>query len=441
MVRNKQALLTIEEEHLLSNTEGVGAQEVAALQPRLKQIHERVVTGSKQGLQGEFACLTLGESMQPDLAQIESYAHELKRFKEVLVIGIGGSSLGAKAVYRALIEDDVHHLVSPHLHFIENVDPGHLGGLLTALAPQDTAVIVISKSGGTLETIAQFLIVRDWLTHALGEKEAHGRQYIVTDARQGWLRGLAQREDLPSLAIPERVGGRYSALTSVGLLPLAVAGVDMAALLHGAADNAARCDSGSHETNPALRLAAFYYLLHTTKKRNISIMMPYTNALYEWSHWYRQLWAESLGKPVKDGYAGTLPVTALGTVDQHSQLQFYLSSARDKFFTFLTLDRWPHQLPVPISEHAKDFPYLKDRSLDQVMAAEFNATRIVLSEAGHPSITVRLPYLDAYALGQWIDLFQRVTIYVGLLYGVNPLDQPAVERGKKLVIESLSGHS
>src|SRR5262249_39031672 len=159
--------------------------------------------------------------------------------------------------------------------------------------------------------------------------------------------------------------------------------------------------------------------------------------LYEWSHWYRQLWAESLGKPAENGFAGTLPVTALGTVDQHSQLQFYLSSAREKFFTFLILNRWTHKLPVPLGVFAEDFPYLKNKSLDQVMLAEFSATRAVLSEAGHPSVTVHLPHLDAHVLGQLVDLFQRVTVYTGLLYGVNPLDQPAVERGKKIVISNL----
>lgn len=172
-------------------------------------------------------------------------------------------------------------------------------------------------------------------------------------------------------------------------------------------------------------------------------MMPYADPLQLFGDWYRQLWAESLGKRMehRDGRpAGTLPVRALGTVDQHSQLQMYLESWHDKVFSFLAVDEWPGNLPILVSESdLRTFPYLQGKRMQDVLEAEFAATSRVITEVGHPNMTLRLPALNAHALGQLIDLYQRVTVYAGLLYGINPLDQPAVEKGKQLAIQILSG--
>ncbi|MHB8535165.1 MAG: hypothetical protein ACYDBW_06955 [Sulfuricaulis sp.] len=427
---------------------GVGAEGIApsmldALTPELKRIHRELANKSTGGLEAEFACLNLHTAMPAAFAQIESMAHAIREFEDVAVIGIGGSSLGAKAVHRALSAASPD-TSTPALHFLENTDSYRLQSLMQRCPPAKFAVICISKSGGTIETVAQYLILREWLEKTLGRDGARRQQWIVTDPDHGWLRELAGRENIASLPVPPRVGGRYSVMTAVGLLPLAAAGIDIRALLAGAAANAARCVSDRPGDNPALEIAALFYLLDTGKNKRLSIVMPYADALQLFGDWYRQLWAESLGKRIEGRpgkpTAGTLPVTALGSVDQHSQLQMYLESPLDKFFTFLAVDAWEHDLAVPVTEeNRKAFPYFVGKRLSNIISAEFQATRQVITDTGHPNMTLRLPALNAHALGQLIDLYQRITVYTGLLYGINPLDQPAVEKGKKLAIQLLRG--
>ncbi|MCR4347880.1 MAG: hypothetical protein NUV55_11870 [Sulfuricaulis sp.] len=424
-------------------TEGVDRSEIESLAPELHRIHQTLTKKSAGGLDAEFACLSLHNTMPESLPPIEAAAEQLRRFEDIAVIGIGGSSLGAKAVHQAL-EMDMPGPALPRLNFLENINPRQLDKLLRNWSAEKTAIIAISKSGGTIETVIQFLIVRAWLEKQLGADKARHHQWLITDPAQGWLRELAQREGTASLPVPPRVGGRFSVLTAVGLLPLAVAGVDIHRLLAGSAANAARCVSDNPLENPALEMAALFYLLDTKHNKRVSIMMPYADPLQLFGDWYRQLWAESLGKirgGQQDGSpAGTLPVTALGTVDQHSQMQMYLESRRDKIFTFMAINDWGQNLPIPLSSADKKyFPYLEDKRMQDVLDAEFRATVQVISDTGHPNMTLRLPRLDAHVLGQLIDLYQRATVYAGLLYGINPLDQPAVEKGKQLAIKLLSG--
>ncbi|GAB4514838.1 MAG: glucose-6-phosphate isomerase [Sulfuricaulis sp.] len=423
--------------------EGIDKAEIKALALELQRVHQVVVNKSTGGLNAEFACLNLHDSMPELLPPIEAAAEQLQRFEDIAVIGIGGSSLGAKAVYQSLGADELVPRRS-RLHFLENIDPRHLDSFIQNRSAEKTAVICISKSGGTIETVIQYLIVREWLEQQLGKDKARQHQWLITDPAQGWLREAARHDGITALPVPPRVGGRYSVLTAVGLLPLAAAGVDIRGLLAGSAANAARCAAENPVTNPALEMAALFYLLDTRRNKRVSIVMPYADSLQLFGDWYRQLWAESLGKRrggrQDDAPAGTLPVTALGTVDQHSQLQMYLESRRDKIFTFMTIDHWRQNPSIPLSDtDRKFFPYLEGKRLQDVLDAEFRATSQVITETGHPNMTLSLPALDAHALGQLIDLYQRATVYAGLLYGINPLDQPAVEKGKKLAIQFLSG--
>ena len=420
--------------------EGILHEELDAQADRIERVHQQVRNGSSGGLDAEFACLDLAHTMPAMLAEIRQMAGTLCAYRDVVLVGIGGSSLGTKAIGQAVTGTARND--APQLHYVENVDPHSLEQLLTRLDPASTAVLCISKSGGTIETVAQFLILRDWLTRSVGREAARRQQWVITDPEQGWLRELAVRENLPSLPVPARIGGRYSVLSPVGLLPLAVLGVDIEALLRGAADNAARCLTADVVANPALEIAALSVLLDTLRGKRIAVMMPYINRLRLFVDWYCQLWAESLGKWDRSQSgsepAGTLPVRAMGAVDQHSQLQFYLESRHDKFFTFIELAAWEHDLPVPLDAvDARHFPYLEGKNMTDIIGAEFRATRQVITDAGHPNMTIRLPALDAYVLGQLIDLYQRATVYAGLLYGVNPLDQPSVEKGKRLAIQFL----
>jgi glucose-6-phosphate isomerase len=420
--------------------EGVLRDDVDALSSELQRAHALVLEKSRGGLQAEYACLTLHDAMQDSVAAIETEAQRLRAFTDVIVIGIGGSNLGAMAVGQALAYGGRKNN-GARLHFLDNIDPDYLHDLLDSLQPEATGVIAISKSGGTIETVTQYLVVREWLNRARGRDGARAHQWVVTDPEQGWLRSLARAERLASLPVPPKVGGRFSVLTAVGLLPLAASGVDIRALLAGARDSAQRCSSADTFENPALELAALAYLLDVRKHKRLSILMPYAHSLRLFGDWYRQLWAESLGKQRADGTsAGTLPITALGAVDQHSQLQMYLESPHDKFFTFLALERWAHEVPIPLQDVERSaFPYLAGKKLNDVIAAEFLATRQVIADYGHPNLTLHLAQLTAGTLGQLIDLYQRVTVYAGILYGVNPLDQPAVESGKRLAVQYLQG--
>lgn len=415
--------------------EGITPKEMASLVPALKQAHRAVVQDSQGGLDAHYASLNLGRAMLPAVQEINRLAREIRTYDDVAVIGIGGSSLGAKAVWHAL---KAMLPPNPRIHFVENVDPFDLHQLLQHMQPARTAVIAISKSGGTIETVVQYLVIRKWLQDALGDA-ATRQQWLVTDPSDGWLRDLATREQIVTLPVPPRVGGRYSVLTAVGLLPLAVVGVDIEELLRGAVANAERCISEDVYQNPALEMAALYFLLDTAKNKRVSVMMPYVNRLRLFVDWYCQLWAESLGKHrIKAEPAGTLPVRAMGAVDQHSQLQMYLESRHDKMFTFIELAHWENDITIPLGDAGAAFPYLKDKTLADVIHAEFRATRQIITDTGHPNMTILVPSIDAFSFGQLIDLYQRTTVYAGHLYGINPLDQPAVEKGKKLAIQYLS---
>lgn len=416
---------------------GLPRDELNDLASELARAHRLVQTRRTGGLDAEYASLNLHEAMHSSLDAIATEAGRLRAFDDLVVIGIGGSNLGAMAVLQALAHGGRKH-EGPRLHFLDNIDPDALHDLLERLEPARTAVVAISKSGGTVETAVQYLVMRDWLKRSRGAR-SRAHQWVVTDPEQGWLRALARDEGLASLPVPPNVGGRYSVLTAVGLLPLAAAGIDVRALLDGAAAFAKRCESPDPAENPALEMAALYYLLHTRRGKRISVFMPYVHDLRLFGDWYRQLWAESLGKRRQDGApAGTLPVPALGAVDQHSQLQMYLESPHDLIFAFIALKDWTHRIAVPLDDASRGaFPYLENRSLGDVLDAEFRATRQVITEYGHPNLTLTLARLDPHALGQLIDLYQRATVYAGLLYGINPLDQPAVESGKRLAIANL----
>ena len=421
--------------------EGIAPEEFNAIRHRLAELHAELAAKSAGGLSAEFACLNLASEMQPEIPAIMEMAATIGRYRNVILIGIGGSSLGAKAIRHAL-KPEHESPDGSKLYFVENVDPYHMEYMLSLLAPEQTALVCVSKSGGTIETVVQYQILREWLARHLGADQAKRQQWLITDPQHGWLRDLANRQGIPHLPVPPNVGGRYSVLSAVGLLPLAVIGVDIEALLRGAADMSSLCASGQAEENPALEMAALHYLLDVKKDKRISVMMPYVNRLRLFVDWYCQLWAESLGKwnvtdPTRPP-AGTLPVRAMGAVDQHSQLQMYLESRHDKMFTFIDLLHWDHDMAIPLDPDDLDaFPYLVDKTLVDVISAEFRATRQVITDTGHPNMTLHLPELNAYTLGQLVELYQRTTVYAGMLYGINPLDQPSVEKGKKLAIQYL----
>jgi glucose-6-phosphate isomerase len=365
----------------------------------------------------------------------------------VLVLGIGGSALGTKALLNALRRpawnewDDEGRDFFPRLTVLENVDPTTVAAALRRIDPRRVLVNVISKSGGTAETMAQYLVVRSWLEDALGQA-AYRHLVFTTDPERGALRELATIEGIATLKVPPDVGGRYSVLSPVGLLPAALVGIDIEALLAGAMRAVQRAESDDLRANPAALYAALHWAADTDLGARIHVLMPYTDRLKEFAEWYRQLWAESLGKRVnREGkvvHAGPTPVGAIGATDQHSQVQLFMEGPFDKVITFATVDDLGEEVPIPPRpDLPPDLAYLAGHTMGELLRAEYEATSAALAQMGRMSCTLRLPDLSAATLGEAIMFFQLATGYAGAWYGIDPFDQPGVELGKRLTYAAM----
>ncbi len=354
---------------------------------------------------------------------------------DVLVLGIGGSSLGGRAVYEAL-GGPPELRVGRRIHFPDNSDPWRLARLLERLEPKSTLAVAISKSGGTVETAAMLLVVRGWLRDAGVPMNDH--LAVVTDPKNGSLRALADKEGLTALSIPPNVGGRFSVLTPVGLVPGALAGLDVRAMMRGADQMRIRCEAKELRKNPAGLLAALHVLHHRLFDRRIHVLMPYADPLRGLAAWFVQLWAESLGK--RRDRQGTIvetgptPLPAVGATDQHAQVQLFMEGPRDKLVTFVSIDERP-DLEIP----KEDGPtgYLGGHTLGDLLDAEREGTARALAEDRRPSLTVRLSALDAEHLGGLMFVFEAATALAGEMYDIDAFNQPGVELGKRLAFGLL----
>ena len=346
--------------------------------------------------------------------------------RDVLVLGIGGSALGAKALSAALGES------VPRLHFIDNVEPEPIAALFDSLNPKTTLVNVISKSGTTAETMAAFLLTLDWLRRNLGD--GWRRQVVVTtDAQRGVLRPFADKHGLASFVIPADVGGRFSVFSPVGLLPLAFAGVDLVSLLAGAGQANASARAKVSE-NLAAQTALVQYLAWRKGER-ISVLMPYSSRLALLPAWFVQLHAESLGKAYdRTGsrvHVGPTPLGAIGATDQHSQVQLFREGPFDKLIVFVRHRQADRDLILPAEEGLEELSYLFGKSLFKLLSAEAAATAHALAAARRPNYTIYLDQLDAYHLGWLLQHLMWQTAFLGELFNINAFDQPGVELGKK----------
>ncbi|MFN8509932.1 MAG: glucose-6-phosphate isomerase [Deinococcaceae bacterium] len=372
------------------------------------------------------------------LKQIESVAHvEEGRFSDLIVLGIGGSSLGALTLLSAL-QHPYHGLKKKRhgirVHFIDNVDGDIIHGLLEVLDPRHTLVNVISKSGTTTETMAAYLVCKQWLQTSLGSNYC---KHIVatTDPHKGVLRPLAEKSGYATLPVPANVGGRFSVFSPVGLFPALLGGLDIRGLLAGAA----KAQSGflkPIEHNVHLQSALLLYLF-ARRGKSMVVFMPYSSRLRFLADWFVQLWAESLGKAVdRKGtvvHTGTTPIKALGATDQHSQVQLYREGPNDKLTYFIRVERSQKSLVIPNAEpDQSDMNYLAGKSFSELMNAEQMATAYALAEAGRPSLTWTMPKLDSHELGYLMQSLMLQTAVVGELLDINAFDQPGVELGKVL---------
>lgn len=388
-----------------------------------------------QGLQW----MNLGYSEETAWYVKEYAALVENRFENILVLGIGGSALGGLAVTHALLKPFWNFLSSeqrnnlPRIFFLDNIDPDEMSSLLDILDLKKTLVNVITKSGDTAETMAQYMILKDRLEQELGDDY---RKNIVatTDKRTGILRQISEQEGYKTFVVPDDVGGRFSVFSAVGLLPFALVGIDIDEIINGIKDMDLALKNTDIYQNIAAQNALIHYLLDVQKGKNITVMMPYSSRLKYLSDWYAQLWAESLGKCEnlngEKVCTGPTPVKALGATDQHSQIQLFNEGPNNKIIDFVRVENFSSTLEIPKIFEYTGIGYLGGKTMNNLMNAEADSTRITLADYNRPSITVTIPEISGYHLAQLMYMFEVQTAIAGALYNVNAFNQPSVEQGR-----------
>lgn len=394
-----------------------------------------------------FITLPYAEKLIEDLEAMTPY---IRKFSHMVVLGVGGSSLGAKALQKAFFpQQDRPNHKGPWLWVMDNVDTETMVAVLENLDPKETLVVTISKSGGTLETIAQYFVFRQWLQDRLASGDAHNTDawhdhlLLITDDNKGFLREEADRYGVRSLSVPDNLGGRYSVLSAVGLVPAVFMGMDWKALLHGAMSmgrELARgvCSAEGHPIlakHPAWRLALWHANLMDQGYSQL-IFFSYAPKWASFGPWFAQLWAESIGKEGK----GSMPVPAIGVTDQHSTQQMFLDGPRDKACMCIMSSRhavihsgqaFPQDLP-------EQWSLLKGKHFGNLLQAETLGARMAMHSSAVPLVTLDMADLEAHAAGRFIMLLELMTLFTGWLLDINPLDQPAVELGKRLANAELA---
>lgn len=415
---------------------GISDEELAQYIPLAEKAHKEVESGRGKGMQG---WMDSPYNQAEVVAKINETAKRIQQNSEsFVVLGIGGSALGPIAVFTALKHAYYNELPqsvrkTPKFYVLDNVDPERMNALFDVIDAEKTTFNVITKSGATSETMSQYLIVMDMLTKKLGAK-ARERIIATTSESKGNLIKLAKENGFETFFIPEGVGGRFSELSPVGLLPAAVVGIDIAEMLRGARDMDERCKSCDISRNPALAVATLQYISMKNGK-NIGVMMPYADSLKYISDWYAQLWAESLGKE-KDKFGnvvnvGQTPVKALGVTDQHSQVQLYNEGPFDKVITFLEVGKFRSDCTIPHGcEDYPDVNFLCGHTLGELMNNELFATRYNLTKRQRANYSIIMDEVNEYNIGQLLYFMQLQTAYAGTMLNINVYNQPGVEGGK-----------
>lgn len=370
---------------------------------------------------------------------ILDYAAKIRDEVEYFVLlGIGGSALGPMAVHQALLHPFYNDLPrdkrGPKFYIADNVDPERLTYLFQVVDMSKCLFNVVSKSGATSETMSQFMIVKEMLEKAIGKEKAKERIVATTDAKVGNLIKIAKEEGYKTFIIPSGVGGRFSQLSPVGLLPAAICGIDIKGLLEGAAFMDELCNEDDVFKNPAYAYAALNYAA-LCKGANICVMMPYADRLKYISDWYVQLWAESLGKKYDNEgnlvNIGPTPIKALGATDQHAQVQLFAEGPFDKLVVFVGVDKFHEDIKIPkIFEDMPNIGFLGGHTHGALLKTEQMATEFALMKSGKMNMTVTLPEVNAHTLGQLLYMLEVATGFMGELMNINAFDQPGVEEGK-----------
>lgn len=407
-----------------------GVEFIAPFLLNYKTFVENVINNVKSG-ENEYVFSTILDSNE-EIKKIKNIVRLIKKKFDILIVaGIGGSSLGARTLINGLSEKSKKGI---RVIFLENIDPDTISRVLSDISPSKTAVNIISRSGSTLETVSQYLILKEFFKKKL--KEKFNKNFFVTTANENSFLGKeAKAYSFSLIKVPPDLVGRYSVLSPVGLIPAGAGGLDIEKIVDGAKKVRELCLDPDLSKNPAVQFSAVCYH-HYLMGRKTIVIMPYRDALFTFGEWFAQLWAESLGKADSDGTPqGQTPVRGIGTQDQHSLLQLYLDGPDDKLVIFVTSN--PDK-DIVLKEAPDDFLYLKNKRLSTVLISEQKATQDALFAKGRPSIGVHLDKLDETSLGELFYFFEVTTLFMASFLKVNPFNQPAVEDIKKRAKEILA---
>ncbi|MBF0273968.1 MAG: glucose-6-phosphate isomerase [Nitrospinae bacterium] len=430
-------------ESTIGGEHGITEAEINALKEKTEEIHDWLMK-SKQ--ENSLPFLNLPYQTDSVEETLKAAEHIRKNFDNFVILGIGGSALGPIAIHNAL-NDAFYNLKSaekrrgPRLFVADNSDPRYFTEILNEIDFKKTCFNVITKSGSTSETMSQFMVVYNLLKQEIGENWKH-HLILTTDPENGTLRKIAKTDGLKTLPIDPGVGGRFTIFTPVGLLPAAVIGVDIKRFLKGAATAVEKSSTTNLNTNIAYSLAIISYLADVKKGKKILVMMPYANALYSIADWFRQMWAESLGKRKdlqgNDVYTGQTPVKALGATDQHSQVQLYVEGPNDKITFFIEIDDYGTDVTIPkVYENESSLSYLVGKTFEQLIKTEKEGTEHALTVNNRPNLTLKINSICEEEVGELFMTFAIQTAFAGKLYNVNAFDQPGVEWGKDYVYKKF----
>ncbi len=419
-------MLNLQTKNILSENIGTlhGISELRL--KRFSEKHQKLVeTTFASKNQAGYHFLNLPDA-KVTLTNIKNYVKNQEKmgWKHIVLIGIGGSALGPIAVRDALINP---YEKGVKLHVLDNIDPTRTAELLGHLPLKKTLFVVISKSGTTTEPMLLYGLVEEKLQKKF-PKNYQQHLVFVTDPHSGLLKAIGEKEGITCFSIPPKIGGRFSVLTNAGLLPCALAGVDINGLLQGARQMREAIKRAKGYGNPALKLACIQYLLDRKKNKSMTVLMPYSHHLFRMGDWYRQLLAESIGK---SRWAGPTPINALGTTDQHSQLQLYNEGPNNKFLIFMRVLSHAHD-PELGETLPEAMNYLNGKKMSQVIDAALSGTAQALTKNKRPNVTIEVPKVDAKHIGALFMLFEFQIALLGMLYKVNAFDQPGVEESKKI---------
>ncbi|MFA6177247.1 MAG: glucose-6-phosphate isomerase [Phycisphaerae bacterium] len=425
-------------ESVLGSEHGITQKQLDELAAKIEPLIEKLNADRKAGKTKYRDLPYQAETVK----KVKTVAEQVKWCENFVILGIGGSALGNIALQTALNPymynlDDKQRKGCPRLFVMDNVDPMQMSSFLSYIGERldKTVFNVISKSGRTAETASQFLTICQMLENKLGKDSLKKHVVATTDLKSGTLRKTADTFGLTTLEVPDGVGGRFSVLSPVGLLGAAVCGVDIEQLLAGAAAMDKRVSETNFYKNPAAINAAINWHYYNRGKP-ISVMMSYSYALKDFADWYRQLWAESLGKAKdltgKEVFVGPTPVKALGATDQHSQVQLYREGPNDKLFTFLAVEKFGADVKIaPAPAIAPELGYLSNQNMSRLLNCERLGTEYAFIASKRPSLTIAFDEISPYTVGQFIYLLEASTSIAGMLFGIDAYDQPAVELGKE----------